>query len=91
MKNKHQTHNNEIIIQAKLTYPDIIYKYRIWNDEFQKTILSERKVFLAPPTSFEDKKDCKLFVRYDLMTNLDIYKKYIEIFKIENHWRLTCN
>ena len=83
-KSRIQKQIEQIQILDAPEYPDIIYKYRIWNDDFQKTILSERKVFLAPPTSFEDKKDCKLFVRYDLMTNLDIYKKYKELSKIDN-------
>lgn len=81
-KNRKQIENYKIIDSLK--FPELIYKYRIWNDNYQKTILSERKVFLAPPTSFEDKKDCKLFVRYDLMTNLDIYKKYLESSKNKN-------
>ncbi|MDD3322042.1 MAG: DUF2971 domain-containing protein [Paludibacter sp.] len=74
----------EIQILDAPKYPESIYKYRIWNDDYQKTILTERKVFLAPPTSFEDKKDCKLFVRYDLMTNSDIYRKYLEMSKKDN-------
>jgi len=87
MKKKHKTQNNKIIIQNKPYYPDNVYKYRIWNDVFHKSILSERKVYLARPTSFEDKKDCKLFVRYDLMTKLDIYKKYQDLSKKDNpHW-----
>ncbi|WP_200979842.1 DUF2971 domain-containing protein [Echinicola sp. 20G] len=64
--------------------PDTIYKYRIWNDKYQKTILTERIVFMAPPTSFEDKRDCKLLKRYDLMTEKDIYEKYFMVSKKEH-------
>jgi uncharacterized short protein YbdD (DUF466 family) len=64
--------------------PDVIYKYRIWDDKYQKTILSERTVFMASPTSFEDKKDCKLLKRFDLMSEVDMYNKYIEESKKDN-------
>lgn len=58
--------------------PEVIYKYRVWDDKYQKTIISERTVFMASPTSFEDKKDCKLLKRFDLMTEQDIYDKCLE-------------
>ena len=74
----------EVIIQDAPTYPIILYKYRVWSDKIQKSILSDRIAFMAPPSSFEDKKDCKLQIRYDLMTRLDIYKKYLELSKKDN-------
>lgn len=64
--------------------PDTLYKYRVWDDQYQKTILTERIVFMAAPTSFEDKKDCKLLKRYDLMTEEDIYQKYLKTSKEDN-------
>lgn len=64
--------------------PETLYKYRVWDDNYQKTILTERTVFMAAPTSFEDKKDCKLLKRYDLMTEQDIYEKYLKTSK-EDH------
>jgi hypothetical protein len=59
--------------------PKTLYKYRKWNDKNQKTILSERIVFMSAPTGFEDKKDCKLVKRFDLMTEEDIFNKYLEL------------
>ena len=64
--------------------PKTIYKYRSWDDKFHKTILTDRVVFMAPPTSFEDKKDCKLLKRYDLMTESDIFNKYLAVSKEEH-------
>ncbi|MEP2771662.1 MAG: DUF2971 domain-containing protein [Fulvivirga sp.] len=64
--------------------PETLYKYRVWDNEYQKTIVSKRTVFMAAPTSFEDEKDCKLLKRYDLMTEGDIYNKYLENSKEEN-------
>lgn len=64
--------------------PNTLYKYRIWEDQYQQTILTERIVYMAAPTSFEDQKDCKLFKRYDLMSETDIYQKYLNTSKEVN-------
>lgn len=64
--------------------PQIIYKYRKWDDKYQKTILTDRVVYMAAPTSFEDKKDCKLLKRYDLMTEHDLFNMYLQSSLSEN-------
>jgi hypothetical protein len=74
----------KIEINDSPEYPENIYKYRKWNDNYQKTIITEKTVFMAKPTSFEDEKDCKLLKRYDLMTNQNIFDKYIELSKNDN-------
>jgi hypothetical protein len=59
--------------------PEILYKYRTWlnpNYPFHKTILTERKIYMSPPSEFEDLMDCKGAKRYDLMTPLDIWKRH---------------
>jgi len=72
-----------------LDLPKVIYKYRKWDDVYQKTILTERVVFMAPPSSFEDKNDCKLLKRYDLMSEQDMYNKYLELSKRDHPtWNL---
>ena len=65
--------------------PKIVYKYRTWSNEYHRTILTEQKIFLSPPASFEDPLDCKLFKRYDLLTTEQIYDKYLRSSKEENH------
>lgn len=40
--------------------PEVVYKYRDWNNNFHKKIITNREVFFAAPTSFEDPLDCKL-------------------------------
>lgn len=68
-------------------YPSILYKYRFWNDNYHKDVISKGIVFLAPPTSFEDPKDCKLFKRYDLLTHNEIYSHYYkDSIKNNNNW-----
>ncbi len=64
--------------------PKTIYKYRTWSNENHRTILTEQEVFLSRPTSFEDPLDCKLLKRYDLITNQQIYDKYLTASK-EDH------
>ena len=51
-----------------IEFPKILYKYRDWNNEYNKRFITEREVFMASPNQFEDKLDCKSPVRYDLMT-----------------------
>jgi hypothetical protein len=61
---------------AKLDLPKLLFKYRDWNDEWHKTILTGREVFMASPSSFEDEKDCRIPIRYDLLTYHDIFYKH---------------
>lgn len=71
----------EISFDDMTDLPNTLYKYRVWEDKFQKTILTEQIVYMAPPSSFEDNKDCKLSKRYDLMNEQDIYEKYLSTSK----------
>jgi hypothetical protein len=64
--------------------PEKVYKYRSWEDEYHKEMISEQIVFMAKPTSFEDLLDCKLQKRYDLLSDEDIYNKYLEDSKKKN-------
>lgn len=59
-----------------LDLPKIVYKYRECKNLIHKTILTERQVYFAPPSSFEDPIDCKNPIRYDLLKEKDIYNKY---------------
>jgi hypothetical protein len=65
-------------------FPATIYKYRSWTDKYHQEILTEQIVFMAKPTSFEDPMDCKLQKRYDLLTDDDIYNKYLQSSKQDN-------
>jgi len=51
-KSRIQKQIEEIQILDVPKYPDIIYKYRIWNDDFHKILLSERNTYSGayPPT-----------------------------------------
>jgi hypothetical protein len=40
--------------------PDIVYKYRSWNDSNHKKVITENSLFLASPKLFNDPFDCKI-------------------------------
>lgn len=42
-----------------LEFPTPIYKYRKWITKKHKTALTERKIKMSAPTTFDDKFDCK--------------------------------
>jgi len=48
-------------------YKDILYKYRSWDETtgYQKKILTERQLYFAAPSQFNDPFDCALPFRYD--------------------------
>lgn len=69
-------------------HPVTVYKYRSWDNQFHKTIITDQTVYFARPTSFEDPFDCKLQKRYDLMTDCNILAKYIEVSR-EDHPNLS--
>jgi len=71
-------------IEEVTEFPETIYKYRKWEGH-HKTILTDQIVFMASPSSFEDPLDCKLFKRYDLLTDKEIYEKYLLHSKQHNH------
>lgn len=60
----------------ELEFPETIYKYRTWNDPFHKKILTEQEIYFSNPKSFEDKEDCKIPTRFDLLTDDEIFQKY---------------
>ncbi|RYX80396.1 DUF2971 domain-containing protein, partial [bacterium] len=64
--------------------PKILYKYRDWNNNKHKRIITKQEVFYPSPTSFEDKYDCKIPIRYDLLTHNEILNRFFELSKLEN-------
>jgi hypothetical protein len=68
----------------RLKFPKTIFKYRNVGNDQHWTILTDQVVFFAPPSSFEDKLDCKIPTRYDLLTDEEIYTMYYKLIKAEN-------
>ena len=68
-----------------IEFPKILYKYRNWNDKYNKRFINEREVFMASPNQFEDKLDCKSPVRYDLMTHEQAKVVYTRISNLDEN------
>lgn len=64
--------------------PPVLYKYRNFDTASHLRILTDNEVFFAQPTSFEDKVDCKIPIRYDLLSGQEIFEKYLSDSKEQN-------
>lgn len=63
--------------------PDLLYKYRDWNDPFHQRLLKNNEIYLASSAQFNDPFDSSLPFRYnkDELTPDNIFKKLIEVGK----------
>ena len=68
----------------EMNLPETLYKYRDWEKVNNRTILTERQVYFAPPDSFDDKDDCKIPVRWDLLTDQEIFQIYYQDSRLTN-------
>lgn len=70
--------------------PETVYKYRDWNNLCQRSIITDRQVWFAQPSTFLDPLDCKILTRYDLLTEKQIFEKYhYESKKMPEHSNWT--
>ncbi len=60
-----------------IEYTEILFKYRYWENDYHKRFITKREIYMASPSEFADKLDCKIPIRYDLM---DMDKKQAELF-----------
>lgn len=65
-------------------YPEVLYKYRDWDAKYHNRYILEKEIFLAPPSSFKDEKDCKIPIRYDLLNKKQIIDFFIKDSKEKN-------
>lgn len=68
-----------------IEFPEILYKYRSWKNTNNKRFITENEVFMASPSQFEDKLDCKLPIRYDLMTKEQARAVYTRISNLDSN------
>lgn len=59
-----------------IEFPEILYKYRDWDNINNRRFILNREVYLSSPDQFEDKLDCKIPIRYDLMNEKQAYAFY---------------
>lgn len=73
-------------------YPDVIYKYRKWNDKYQKRLLTDNELYMSPASLFNDPFDCKIYKNYYLLDTPEKIEEYINR-SIENHadWMIENN
>ena len=60
---------------ADMEFPPVVYKYRNWNDQNHKTIITQKEVFFASPSSFDDPHDCRIPIRHDLLSYAEVEQK----------------
>jgi hypothetical protein len=69
---------------SEMEFPPVVYKYRTWKEDFHKSIITKREVYMASPKDFEDPVDCKIPVRWDLLSKNELYNKYLR-FSMDNN------
>lgn len=72
----------EYIDGFKVQHPNILYKYRDWNNDLHKKILKENKLYLASPKDFEDIYDCNIPERFPQKEEL--YNFFLDKAKTES-------
>lgn len=50
--------------------PEIVYKYRDWNNPFHKNILLHNEIYLASPKDFNDPFDCRIPMNFQNMSEI---------------------
>ena len=54
-----------------MSLPDIIYKYRSWNNEFHKDVLLKNQVYMSSPEDFNDPFDCRITKNHHLLNTTE--------------------
>lgn len=72
-----------------MSYPNIIYKYRDWDHELQKRILSNNELYFASPKDFNDPFDCRISKNFHLLNTQEKRKNFVDNMIIESFdiWR----
>jgi len=58
--------------------PPILYKYRCWSDPNHRRLLTCNEAFFSSASRFNDPFDCRIPIRYDLMTDEEIRQKCLQ-------------
>lgn len=49
-------------------FPPVVYKYRDWDDQYARRMITHREVYFSHPKKFEDPYDCRTVIQYGKMT-----------------------
>jgi hypothetical protein len=55
---------------------NIVYKYRVWENERHRRILTNNEIFFTSPRAFNDPFDCNIAYRLDLLSDSEIIRRY---------------
>lgn len=66
---------------SELAKPKTLFKFRSWDDDYHKTLLTERKLWVPTATDLNDPFDCSIPFRYDLMSEDDLRKRLHRLHK----------
>lgn len=77
-------------------YPTLLYKYRVWKNDYHKRILTGNEIFFASSKHFNDPFDCSIPIRYDALSRHDKIeivenrlKRNFPNLDPKNLWQLT--
>lgn len=62
-------------------FPETLYKYRDWEIDFHKSFLLKDEIFLTPAKLFNDPFDSTVPIRYDTLTEQEIFERNYEYLK----------
>ena len=61
--------------------PEFLYKYRTWECEYNKVLLTKNEIFLSSANLFNDPFDCEVTVKYDNLSKAEVIKRNIDYLK----------
>lgn len=70
----------------ELDLPDVLYKFRDYNNEFHRKALYKQELYIPCANEFNDPQDAKIPFRWreEDITDENIFKKALELAKAEN-------
>lgn len=82
-----------IIYGENVEVPPLLYKYRDWNNNNHKKILTERELYFAKPSSFgaiDLTRECQLLTDYEVVTKKSLYMHFLNICERDHpNWAIS--
>jgi hypothetical protein len=78
MSSFRNVHSAQSDIQKPL--PEVLYKYRDWGKQFNRTVLTDCEIYFSSPADFNDPFDSKIRVRYDKVPDGELLRMMYERF-----------
>ena len=67
-------------------FPKILYKYRDWNNDYHKRLLTDNELYFASANQYNDPFDCAIPYRFreEELTKDNLFKLYLHLVKIKH-------